>query len=671
MFACQMSRRVSLLLSIVLLLALSAVCRAAEAPPPDIQAVYVDTPPVIDGQLDDPCWSKAARLEGFHSLNVDWPPPEETIGLICVDEKAIYVAVICNDRTPEDIVARETRRNGAVSRDDNVEFNLDPWHEHTDYGYVFRVNPLGTQEEEIPGGSATKIEWRGDWSAAAVCTPAGWQAEMAIPFSILHCPPDQTTFGFAITRDIFEDNIHVCYPDVGKTFDPTRTANLVGLRSASAGRPTILMPYVTADLGEHVGRRFDMGLDIKHKLPSGLTVLGSINPDFKQIEDVVEPISFSYTERYLDDPRPFFTTGQWGYLPDNDLLYTRRIEDFDTGLKVFGKVGNETIGLMDAVTFGEENTLASSWGHRFNDDNNANLSFVSHSKDGEPDNLVYSLGGNRTWRLPDGFNMLWAGLAQSKDMGGGSGGSYYLGGERYQGEGKFQGWFNFKRVTEGYNPAVGYTPEVNYQGGSFGFGREDQFEKGPLEEKGWYISGNYFTYIDGPGLYKAYISPSYNWDWRDGRRLRLAFTNGHREGADRSDGAISYSWKTRDMYRRGNIYFQKGNRIGGDYTYWSLEQGFRPNECVSLQLNVDSSNLKVPGPEAGREYLVVLTGNYDLSTEKSIAVRLIRRKAGLSGYASYRQVVRKGMDMYIILGDPDPEKTGFTERLVLKFIWAI
>jgi hypothetical protein len=670
MFVHKTNNRISLLLSIACLFIAFAAAGAGQ--PPDIQAAHVETPPQIDGQLEDPCWEQASRLEGFCCLEVDRPAPEETIGLICVDDKAIYVAVICRDRTPEAIVANETRRNGEVDEDDHIGFRLDPWHKHGEYdSYIFYVNSLGTQAEEIPGGSATKIEWRGDWSAAACRTPDGWQVEMAIPFSILRYPPGQETFGFAITRQFIKQDIQICYPDVGRAFDPARTANLIGLQPPSAEQRTILMPYVTADFGEYVGRRYDAGLDIQHKLPNGLTVLASLNPDFKQIEDVVEPISFSYTERYLDDPRPFFVTGQWGFLPGTDLLYSRRIEDFDVGLKVFGKVGNESIGLLDAITFGEENSLAAAWDHRFDDKSTAKLSIVSHTRQGEPRSLSHGLGGSHTWRLPEGFNMLWWGYSQSEEDEGPTGGFYYFGGERYRSPGKFQCWGEFRMVTEDFNPALGYSPEVNYRGVSLGFGRMDRPEEGPMEEVGWYVSSDYWPYLEGDGIYHSRLSPSYKWETRDGRRLRIAFTDGRRENTDSSDGSISYSWNRKDMYREGSLYLLKGNRLGGDYTYCSLDQGFRPGERLSVHLGLEYSHLTAPAPDAGESYLAVLTGSYDLTKEKSIAARFIQRRAGLSGYASYRQVVRKGMDVYIILGDPDPDKTGFTERLVVKLIWVM
>lgn len=39
-------------------------------------------------------------------------------------------------------------------------------------------------------------------------------------------------------------------------------------------------------------------------------------------------------------------------------------------------------------------------------------------------------------------------------------------------------------------------------------------------------------------------------------------------------------------------------------------------------------------------------------------------------FATYRQVVRRGMDVYVLLGDPNPEHTGVTNRVILKLIWV-
>jgi len=641
------------------------------AAPPAVQAVYVETPPTIDGQLDDPCWSQAARLEGFFLPGLEQEVPEQTIALICADDEAVYAAVICHDRTPDDIVATETRRNGEIWNDDWVELGLDPWHAHQEM-YFFTVTPRGTQCEYIPGGSATKIEWRGDWTAAASRTADGWQAEIAIPFSILRYPPGQDTFGFTIARHFAEERLFCIHPDMGTTYDPARTADLVGLHPPTIRPRPILMPYVTADFGDFVGRRFDTGLDVQYRMPNGLTALAAFNPDFKQIEDVVEPVSFSYTERYLPDPRPFFITGQESFLPRNHLLYTRRIEDFDVGMKLFGTIGNETIGFLDAVTFGHENALASAWAHRFDDNTRTKLLLVSHRKHGEPHDFCYGLNASHDWRRPDGGNSLWTVLYQSQTQGLGPEGSYAIGGGGYRVRGTGQRYYDwmFRVVTENFDPSLGYYPDQNNVGGELSFGGWHRFEQGPLEATGWNIRSDYYPYLNGDGIYESAFSPVRFWDWRSGRSAHLGFTLGRREGFNNSDIHSHYGWNERDMYRRGSIFGLSGNRQGGSYTYYSLEQGFRPRDRLSVRVNAEYSHLTEPAEDAGHEYQTVLTTSYDITPEKCVAARGIWRDAGFTAYASYRQVVRKGMDAYVIVGDPDPDKTGFTNRLATKVIWT-
>ena len=90
----------------------------------------------------------------------------------------------------------------------------------------------------------------------------------------------------------------------------------------------------------------------------------------------------------------------------------------------------------------------------------------------------------------------------------------------------------------------------------------------------------------------------------------------------------------------------------------------------TLRLTGEHTRLVFPDGTDETSYQAVLTGLYDITCEKSVAARAIWRSGGFSAYAAYRQVVRRGMDAYIILGDPNPELTGFTHRVVFKLIWA-
>ena len=644
---------------------------AAAAPNggPVIEAVQVEGPPVIDGKLDDACWAKATRLESFYCGEYDGPAPEETIGFVCVSDQAIYVAVICNDKTPDDIAAAETRRNGDLGNDDFVRVGVDPSHNHRDF-YAFDVNAAGTQRDNPPGDSAAKIEWRGDWKAAACRMPTGWQAEFAIPFSALRCQAGQTTFGLGIQRYLGKDRVHATWPNMGKTEDRALSADLTGLHPCLTKARPIFMPYVTIDSGDGFERGVDAGLDVQYKLPNGLTTLASFNPDFRQIEDVVEPISFSYTERFLRDPRPFFVTGSDGYLPREHLLYTRRIKDFDAGVKVFGTVGNDTIGLFDAVTFGEENSLAAGLTHRFGDDFNAKLLMVSHRQLGEPNNLAYGLDACYKWRRPNGYDNLWTVLYQSQTQGVGSGGSYAIGGTHDRGPGTVYYDWMLRRLTPNFNPALGYFPDPPSIGGSLNFQQTDIYDKGSLFARQWALYMQYYPFLDGSGMYRSQFAPAYAWLTRGGQLYVVQVERGRYFGFDNANTTVVHGWHNNDTYRRGELDLAKGKAAGGDLFYARFDQGLKPTSRLCLRVVGEYTALDLPEGST-HDYQAVLTTSYDLTTEKSVAARAIWRNDGFSAYAAYRQVVRKGMDAYVIVGDPDPARTGFTNRLVVKLIWAM
>ena len=61
-----------------------------------------------------------------------------------------------------------------------------------------------------------------------------------------------------------------------------------------------------------------------------------LNPDFYNIEDVVETIDFTYTSRFLPVRRPFFSEG-WGYFPPPFMFYSRLVEDVLAGTKFSGE----------------------------------------------------------------------------------------------------------------------------------------------------------------------------------------------------------------------------------------------------------------------------------------------------------------------------------------------
>ena len=115
------------------------------------------------------------------------------------DAENLYFGFRVDDHHPGAISALQTRRDAKLDQDDHVEVELDPYHNHRQTS-SYAVNAQGTQSDAIAGGRARKIEWKGDWQAAAARSPEGWTAEMAIPFAILNYQPGAHVFGINFLR---------------------------------------------------------------------------------------------------------------------------------------------------------------------------------------------------------------------------------------------------------------------------------------------------------------------------------------------------------------------------------------------------------------------------------------------------------------------------------------
>src|SRR5208337_3456134 len=72
---------------------------ALPEPPPPIEMHRAAGPILIDGDLDDPGWRGAARIERFYEAspgdNVE--PKVRTVTLLTYDDRYLYIGLICDD----------------------------------------------------------------------------------------------------------------------------------------------------------------------------------------------------------------------------------------------------------------------------------------------------------------------------------------------------------------------------------------------------------------------------------------------------------------------------------------------------------------------------------------------------------------------------------------------
>jgi hypothetical protein len=179
------------------------------------QVPRIDTSIVVDGNLDEPVWSRAAVLTGFSEYApVDnRPSPDSTEVLVWYSSNAIYFGIRAYE--PHGPVRATLADRDNVSSDDNTEIHLDTYNERN-RALVFIVNPLGVQADGtrnetggfIPGSNVGpgQIDLSADfiWASKGHVTPWGYEVEIRIPFSSLRYPSASIEdWGIQIQRSEF------------------------------------------------------------------------------------------------------------------------------------------------------------------------------------------------------------------------------------------------------------------------------------------------------------------------------------------------------------------------------------------------------------------------------------------------------------------------------------
>ncbi len=629
---------------------------------PEIRAPLVQTPPVLDGVLDDACWKGAFCCTGFYRPDWNKPATEQTFAYLCYDKENIYIGFYCKDSQPEKIYARETKRGGRIRRDDNVAVMLDVQHQHREQ-YSFRVTPRGTQDETIPMGSAAKVEWRGDWLAAGRIVKDGWIAEMAIPFKILRYPRGQSTFGICFARNLERADEWSSWPRMEDRFESRRFASWVDIKTPNITHAPLFMPYTQVEADEkHVG--IISGLDMKSTLPNGTVVVATVNPDFRNVEQAVLGIDFSYVEKQQPEARPFFLEGEWGN-PRRELFYSQRIEQVDLGIKAFGRVGKQSFSFLDTINVGDRNDLMMRYGYDFSDYDGATVALVHRAETGQH-NLVGSFEFGHYHPIGSGGVSVGVGRLQSRTSGvGGDGYAQGLELSRNLGTNRLSANLSYQEVSPDFTSLDGYVPEEDFRSLSFGVSKRREWDKGPWERYGWSIGASKSKRFNGD-LFERKFS-TFGWfRLRNGTGAHVGYSSNKRPPDNNRTWSAGYTWGRNSFNERGGFGVTLGRQGGGDYRFFSINQGLEVTQDFQLNLRYQYYRLAQPAEPVEKREQLVLSGNYDITSERGYGFRLVMQDDKYNFYTSYRQSVRRGLDLFIILGDPNAETS--RARLAIKAV---
>jgi len=331
----------------------------------------------VDGVLDEEAWRQAALLTGFSQYSpVDGrPAANQTDVLVFYSATTIYFGVKAH-AAPGAVHATLANRD-RIDADDSIQIFLNPFNDGRQ-ALVFGVNPYGIQADGAlvegtgrrggavfgaleSGREETDLTPDYVFQSRGRLTDYGYEVEIAIPFKTLRFPAGRTqSWALNIARRVQSDGLEDTWTPAqrGKSSFLSQSGTLDGLSDLRRGLVLDLNPFATAKTdgapsgGEwrYDASRPELGGNVRWGVTPNLTMNGTINPDFSQVE--ADAGQFTFDPRnalFFPEKRPFFLDGAELFNTPNNLIYTRRIAAPEAAVKLTGKAAGTDIAVLSAM----------------------------------------------------------------------------------------------------------------------------------------------------------------------------------------------------------------------------------------------------------------------------------------------------------------------------------
>ena len=297
---------------------------ASEANVPELRAAPLTGTIRVDGHLDDDAWKNATPVDLFTQRQPDEGKPcsERTEVRVLIGDDALFIGARMFDKDAKKIRSRLVRRDDDLESD-YLAILIDAYHDHST-AVLFRVSPSGSiNDATIAANGNQDFSWDPVWHSHTSIDGAGWTAEVEIPLSQLHYNTSaDAVWGIQIRRWINrrQELSEFSFTPLKDNASVARYGNLTGLGSVQAGKHLELLPYATvrsehfqSDPNDPFRDGSDQfpaaGVDLKYGLTSSLTLNGTVNPDFGEVEVDPAVVNLSAFETFYPEKRPFFVEG--------------------------------------------------------------------------------------------------------------------------------------------------------------------------------------------------------------------------------------------------------------------------------------------------------------------------------------------------------------------------
>ncbi|MFL2591070.1 MAG: DUF5916 domain-containing protein [Flavobacteriaceae bacterium] len=349
------------------------------------KAIFIDSDINIDGIADEPSWKKAEFSSDFWQyFPVDSiKANEQTKFKVLYDEENLYLLII-SDFGDDDYVVSSLKRDWSSRNNDSMTLVLDTFNDATN-AFIFGISAEGIRREGLISNGGNGI---GSGRGFSFSWDVKWEGEINKEGNILNAEFKIPLASLRYDDKSIKWRVNIYKTDVGKNKRSTwaripRNLSVAGLAFmgdlyfekplGKSKTPVFLIPYVSGTQGKDFDKKkivsfFDVGIDSKLSLGSGLTLDLTLNPDFSQVEVDDQIINLSRFEVRLPEKRQFFLQNSdlfssFGSSYNAQPFFSRRIgvaKDLEgnniqnriiAGARLSGKINkNLRLGLLNMVT---------------------------------------------------------------------------------------------------------------------------------------------------------------------------------------------------------------------------------------------------------------------------------------------------------------------------------
>ncbi len=606
--------------------------------------VRIDSPPVIDGQLDDAVWAMVEPVEDLHQV---WPteyaePTEDTEIYVLYDANALYIGARLKDKTPEQITAQVLRQGERPNNDDYFAVIISPFNDQRS-GYLFEVNPNGVRSEALyQDGNRTQFDWEGIWNASSAIHEDGWVTEIEIPFKSLSFDPRSDTWGINFTRRIGRNREADGWVSRNRSQNPVVSGLAVGFDGLEQGVGLDIIPSVSMveskdyDPGSSTSN-FDPSLDVFYKFTPELTGVLTLNTNFAATEVDDRQTNLTRFSLFFPEKRDFFLQDsdifEFGGLGRNTganshngrpffsrtvgLSEDREPVDLMGGVKLAGRAGPWSLGMLsvrqDATpTVDATDIFVGRAAMNVLAESTVGMVFTDGDPKSNLDNRVYGVDFQyQNSRLASGRTLEADAWYQRSDTPGLEDNDEAFGfavrRESFEG---FGGFVEYRELQENFNPALGFVNRIGIRRLStavtyfyrprnsvvrafqhrIGYNRTERLRDGQIgsEFLNWRLAE--IQNHRGDRVIFSYVPQRENLD----------------ENFEINDGIVipvgDYEWdnfrfemrtgQQRKVY--GSLTYDSGDFYGGTKVTWKPQIAWRPSPHFLFDLSYEVNDIELP-----------------------------------------------------------------------------